>query len=399
MVGRDGLWRSTMGVALTLGLVASSALAQVAPTAPPSPPVAPDPMPANGEPVAAPQPLVPGLANYKAVTADRLKQPEDNDWLMFRRTYNGWGYSPLSQITTENVGKLRPVWAMSTGQVEGHQAPPMVNNGVMFVATPGNQVLAIEAKSGNLLWRFRRPPPEDQFLLHPTSRGVGLWGDKVFLAASDSTLVALDAKTGKEVWATKYEDYEKGYYLSLAPLVIDGKVLIGVSGGELGVRGYIAAFDAETGKELWRTYTIPAPGEPGSETWPKGDEWKTGGGSVWVTGVYDPETNLTYWGTGNPGPWMGDKRPGDNLYTTSVMALDAANGQIKGHFQYHQNDSWDWDEVSPPIIVDYQARRPDGEGPRGRRTRRLSVDAGANAGQDQLRRRPALRLSQRLHGS
>jgi alcohol dehydrogenase (cytochrome c) len=338
-----------------LGLLASSALAQVAPTTPPAPPVAPDPMPPNGEPVAAPQPLVPGLTNYKAVTAERLKQPEDSDWLMFRRTYDGWGYSPLSQITADNVGKLRPVWAMSTGQVEGHQAPPMVNNGVMFVATPGNQVLAINATTGDLLWRFRRPPPEDQFLLHPTSRGVGLWGDKVFLAASDSTLVALDAKTGKQVWATTYSDYEKGYYASLAPLVIDGKVLIGTSGGELGVRGYIAAFDAETGKELWRTHTIPAPGEPGSETWPKGDEWKTGGGSVWVTGVYDPATNLTYWGTGNPGPWMGDKRPGDNLYTSSVMALDAASGKLKGHFQYHQNDSWDWDEVSPPIIVDYQS--------------------------------------------
>jgi alcohol dehydrogenase (cytochrome c) len=355
MFDRQGRRRVTTGAVLMLGLLASSALAQVAPTTPPAPPVAPDPMPPNGEPVAAPQPLVPGLTNYKAVTAERLKQPEDSDWLMFRRTYDGWGYSPLSQITADNVGKLRPVWAMSTGQVEGHQAPPMVNNGVMFVATPGNQVLAINATTGDLLWRFRRPPPEDQFLLHPTSRGVGLWGDKVFLAASDSTLVALDAKTGKQVWATTYSDYEKGYYASLAPLVIDGKVLIGTSGGELGVRGYIAAFDAETGKELWRTHTIPAPGEPGSETWPKGDEWKTGGGSVWVTGVYDPATNLTYWGTGNPGPWMGDKRPGDNLYTSSVMALDAASGKLKGHFQYHQNDSWDWDEVSPPIIVDYQS--------------------------------------------
>ena len=185
MFDRQGRWRVTAGAALMLGLLASSALAQVAPTTPPAPPVAPDPMPPNGEPVAAPQPLVPGLANYKAVTAERLKQPEDSDWLMFRRTYDGWGYSPLSQITTDNVGKLHPVWAMSTGQVEGHQAPPMVNNGVMFVATPGNQVLAINAKTGDLLWRFRRPPPEDQFLLHPTSRGVGLWGDKVFLAASD----------------------------------------------------------------------------------------------------------------------------------------------------------------------------------------------------------------------
>ena len=354
MSDRQSIWRVTFGAALTLGLLATSALGQLPPTAPPSPPAAPDPMPPNGEPVAAPQALASGLASYKAVTADRLKQPEDSDWLMFRRTYSGWGYSPLSQITADNVSKLHPVWAMSTGQVEGHQAPPMVNNGVMFVATQSNQVLAITAKTGDLLWRFRRPPPEDQFLLHPTSRGVGLWGDKVFLAASDATLVALDAKTGKQVWATKYGDYEKGYYSSLAPLVIDGKVLIGVSGGELGIRGYVAAFDAEKGQELWRTYTIPAPGEPGSETWPQGDQWKTGGGSVWITGVYDPETNLTFWGTGNAAPWMGDKRPGDNLYSSSVLALDAASGQIKGHFQYHQNESWDWDETSPPIIVDYQ---------------------------------------------
>jgi alcohol dehydrogenase (cytochrome c) len=345
--------RVTAGVALMGALLASSALAQVAPTTPPAPPVAPDPMPSNGEAVAAPAALAPALANYKSVTADQLTQPADGDWLMFRRTYNGWGYSPLDQITSANAARLHPVWSMATGQVEGHQAAPIVNNGAMFVATPGNQVLAIDAKSGQLLWRFKRPIPEDQFLLHPTSRGVGLWGDKLFLATSDCYVVAIDVKTGKEVWSTKVADYDKGYYMSLAPLVIDGKVLVGSSGGELGVRSFVAAFDADKGAEVWRTYTIPAPGEPGSETWPQGNQWKTGGGSVWVTGVYDPETKLTFWGTGNPGPWMGDQRPGDNLYTTSVLALDAATGQIKGHHQYHQNDSWDWDEVSPPIIVDY----------------------------------------------
>ena len=350
---RSYMWRTTAGAALTLGLLASSALAQVAPTTPSAPPAAPDPMPPNGESVTAPAALAPALAAYKSVTADRLTKPDDGDWLMFRRTYNGWGYSPLDQITTANASHLHPVWSMATGQIEGHQAPPIVNNGVMFVATPGNQVLAVNAKTGDLLWRFKRPIPEDQFLLHPTSRGVALWGDKVFFAASDATLVALDAKTGKETWNAKVEDYAKGYYMSLAPLVIDGKVLLGTSGGELGVRGFVVAFDAESGKELWRTYTIPAPGEAGSETWPKGDQWKTGGGSIWVTGVYDPATGLTFWGTGNGGPWMGDQRPGDNLYTSSVLALDAKTGQIKGYHQYHQNDSWDWDEVSPPIIVDY----------------------------------------------
>jgi alcohol dehydrogenase (cytochrome c) len=311
------------------------------------------PLPAPPRPE-GPPPVPPILQDYKHVTADELKQPADGDWLMYRRTYNGWGYSPLSQITAANVGGLKPVWTLATGQVEGHEAPPIVNNGVMFVATPGNQVLAIDARKGELLWRFKRPIPEDMLLLHPTSRGIALLGDKVYFAASDAVLVALDAKTGNEVWKAPVEDYTHGYYMSLAPLVADGKVIVGVSGGELGVRGFVAAFDAETGKPLWKTYTIPAPGEPGSETWPKGDQWKTGGGSVWITANYDPETNLSFWGTGNGGPWMGDQRPGDNLYTSSVLALDTATGKIKGYHQYHPNDSWDWDEVSPPILVDYQ---------------------------------------------
>jgi alcohol dehydrogenase (cytochrome c) len=149
------------------------------------------------------------------------------------------------------------------------------------------------------------------------------------------------------------DENRNGYYMSVAPLVADGKVMVGASGGELGVRGFVAAFDPDTGKQLWKVYTVPAPGQPGSETWPNGDQWKTGGGSVWVTGNYDPETNLAYWGTGNGGPWMGDQRPGDNLYTSSTLAIDAATGAIKGHHQYHPNDSWDWDEVSPPILADY----------------------------------------------
>src|SRR5262245_66341772 len=187
-----------------------------------------------------PPPVPPILQNYKPVTADRLKQPEDGDWRMYRRTYDGWGYSPLSQITPENAARLKPVWTMQTGQVEGHQAPPMVNNGVMFVATPGNQVLAIEAKSGNLLWRFKRPLPEDVIHLHPTNRGVALYGDKVYFASADCVLVALDAKTGKEVWTAHVDDYKKAYYMSLAPLIVDGKVILGASGGELGVRGFVA---------------------------------------------------------------------------------------------------------------------------------------------------------------
>jgi alcohol dehydrogenase (cytochrome c) len=301
-----------------------------------------------------PRPVPPILQSYKPVTAERLKQPDDGDWLMYRRTYDGWGYSPLAQIKPDNAARLKPVWTLQTGQVEGHQAPPIVNNGVMFVATPGNQVLAIDAKKGDLLWRFKRPIPEDINLLHPTSRGVGLLGDKVYFAAAEAVLVALDAKTGNEVWEQTVEDYTHGYYMTLAPLVADGKVIVGASGGQLGVRGSVAAFDAETGKPLWKTYTVPAPGEPGSDTWPQGDQWKTGGGSVRITGSYDSDTNLTFWGTGNGGPGVGDQRPGDNLFTSSTIALDVSTGTIKGYHQYHPNDSWDWGEVNPPILVDYQ---------------------------------------------
>jgi alcohol dehydrogenase (cytochrome c) len=295
----------------------------------------------------------PVLQDYKPVTTDRLKNPEPENWLMIRRTWDGQGYSPLDKITPANVTRLQPAWVFSTGVSSGHESAPLVNDGVMFVSTPGNQVLAIDAKTGLLLWRYRRPLPDDVVLMHPTSRGVALYGDNVYFCSGDATLIAINAKTGKEVWATKTATNKQGYYMSLAPQVADGKILMGTSGGEWGIRGFVAAFDPETGKELWRTYTVPAPGEVGSESWPKGDQWKTGGGSIWVTGNYDPDTNLAYWGVGNGGPWMGDQRPGDNLYTSSTIAIDAETGQIKGHYQYHPNDSWDWDEVSPPILVDY----------------------------------------------
>ncbi len=313
--------------------------------------------PARGQRQAAPAPDAPMpavLRDYRAVTADRLKHPEDGNWLMIRRTYDGWGYSPLDGITTANVARLKPVWVFSTAETRSHESAPVVNNGVMFVTTPMNQVIAIDARSGNLLWRYRRPRPEGASVPHETNRGIALYGDKVYYAAGEAVLVALDARTGKEVWTTTVADNKSSYYITLAPLVAGGTVMVGASGGEFGIRGFIAAFNPDTGKELWRTYTVPAPGEPGSETWPKGEEWKTGGAPVWVTGNYDPETNIAYWGTGNGGPTIGDNRPGDNLYTASTIALDVATGAMKGYFQYHPNDSWDWDEVSPPILLDYQ---------------------------------------------
>jgi alcohol dehydrogenase (cytochrome c) len=301
-----------------------------------------------------PSPMPAALRDYAPVTAAKLLHPEDGEWLSIRRTYDGWGYSPLDQITVDNVKNLRPVWIFSTGETKVHESAPIVNGGVMFISTPNNQVIALDVRSGNLLWRYKRARPAGAIVPHDTSRGVALYGDKVYFANGDAVLVALDARSGKEVWATDVANNKAAYYITLAPLIADGKVMVGASGGEFGIRGFVAAFDPNTGKQIWRTYTIPAPGEPGSETWPKGNQWKTGGGSVWVTGNYDPDTNLAYWGVGNGGPWMGDTRPGDNLYVASTIALDAATGAIKGYFQYNPNDSWDWDEVSPPVLVDFQ---------------------------------------------
>jgi alcohol dehydrogenase (cytochrome c) len=300
--------------------------------------------------------------NYTPVTKARLTNPEPENWLMTRGNYQGWSYSPLDKINAGNVKKLVPIWSYSTGVNSGHQAPPIVNNGVMFVSTPSAQVLALNAKTGELLWKYKRELPEDFSALHNTNRGVALWGDKVYVTGLEPVVIALDAKTGKVVWEAKMENYKTGYYSTLAPLIVNGKVMAGVSGGEFGVRGFVVAYDAETGKEAWKTYTVPAPGEPGSETWQKADTWKRGGASVWMTGNYDPETNLAYWGTGNAAPWFGDQRPGDNLYTSSTIALDPDTGKLKAHFQYHWNDSWDWDEMNAPMVINY---RKDGKDVKG----------------------------------
>ena len=297
--------------------------------------------------------LAQNLPPYMSVTDARLRNQDNDSWLLYRGSYDSHGYSALDQIDTDNVANLKPVWSFSTGLREGHQAPPIVNNGYMYVSTPQNHVLALNAVTGDLLWRYVRYLPDDLQQFHPTNRGVALYGDLAYLATVDAFLVALDALTGEVVWEVAVEDYYNGYYMTMAPLIVEGVVMVGVSGGELGIRGFVAAFDAETGEELWKTYTIPAPGEPGSESWPE-DTWKTGGVPVWITGSYDPDLNLTYWGTGNGGPWMGDTRPGDNLYSTSVIALDPKTGELKNHHQYHWNDSWDWDEVSAPLLIDYE---------------------------------------------
>lgn len=306
--------------------------------------------------------------DYNTVTDERLANPEPENWLSWRGNYEGWGHSPLNQVTSDNVTDLVQVWSYSTGVNEGHQAPPIVNDGMMFVSTPENQIIALDAASGTEIWRYRRELPEDLFQLHPTNRGVALYGDRVYMATLDACVVALDAATGEEAWDTCIGDYTEGYYSTLSLLAAEGKVVTGVSGGEFGVRGYVVALDAETGEEAWKTYTIPGPGEPGSETW-QGDSWKTGGATIWMQGNYDAEAGLAYFGTGNGGPWMPDTRPGDNLYATSVIALDMDDGSIDGHFQYHWNDAWDWDEVSAPLLIDLEK---DGE------TKKGLVHAGRN---------------------
>jgi alcohol dehydrogenase (cytochrome c) len=334
---------------LALGYVGTQLLAQQ-PTPAAQMPLTPEMLPVPPQP--PPPEAAPALQNYPPVTAERLRHPADGEWLMGRRTYDGWGYSPLDAINTKNVARLQPVWTMSTGMNNGHEAAPLVNGGVMFVSTSFNQVLALDAKRGNILWRYRGAVPTNA-RGKPVSRGVALFGDKVFVPLGEAALVALEARTGKEVWRTAIGDNAAGEYLTAPPLVADGKLVTGIAGGDGANRGFVAAYDPETGRQLWKTYMTPAPGEPGSETW-RGDQWRTGGAATWVTGNYDPETNLVFWGVGNGFPWVGLARPGDNLYTASTVAIDVATGAIKGHFQYTPNESWDWDEVSPPILVDYR---------------------------------------------
>ncbi|MEJ1161718.1 PQQ-dependent dehydrogenase, methanol/ethanol family [Prosthecomicrobium sp. N25] len=303
------------------------------------------------------------VGSYEPVTAARLANPEPGNWLSIRRTYDGQSHSPLKQINAENVAKLKPVWSAPTGPRQkltsfaalpadpANQAPPLVNNGVMIVSAADNQVIAFDVKTGKEIWRYRWTLPEKLVPVHPTNRGAALWGDKVFFATLDAKLVALDAKTGNKLWDRQIANWEEGYYMTLAPLVVNGKVMVGVSGGEFGIRGFVEASDADTGKSLWKTYTIPSPDQPGGKTWP-GDTWKRGGGPIWITGNYDAQNNTTYWGVGNAAPWVGALRPGDNLYTASTIGIDPDTGAIKTHFQYHHNDTWDWDETTPPTLID-----------------------------------------------
>jgi len=292
------------------------------------------------------------------VTTEDLLKAQDNgaEWLMYGRDYLNHRYSPLSEITPENAAQLGPVWSMSTGgQFGGLEATPLFRDGVLYFSADYARVFAVDARSGNILWRYE-PEYEEGFTAvlccGPIHRGVALKDDLVYVLRLDAKLVALNRADGTVAWEQKLDEWKNGVSTNSAPLIVGDHVIAGVSGGEFGVRGYLKSYNAKTGALEWTTYTIPAPGEPGSETWPKDDSWKTGGGPTWLTGSYDPATNTLYWGVGNPGSWIADQHPGDNLWTDSALALDPDTGKIKWGFQYTPNDAWDYDGMSTPILID-----------------------------------------------
>ena len=293
------------------------------------------------------------------VTYDRLLRAseEPHNWLTYSGGYASQRYSLLRQIDPSNVRNLELKWMLPNQVFGAWQATPLVVDGIMYLTQRPNDVLAVDAKTGRVFWVYRYTvSPDARVCCGSNNRGVAILGDTLFLATLDAHLVALDAKTGRPVWNVAVGDPRLGYSMTLAPLVVKDKVLVGSGGGEFGIRGFIAAFDAKTGKEAWRFHTVPGPGEPGHETW-TGDTWKTGGGSIWLTPSYDPALDLTYWGVGNPGPdWNADQRPGDNLYTDSVVALDPDTGALKWHFQFTPNDTYDYDSVQIAVLADLQWR-------------------------------------------
>ena len=289
------------------------------------------------------------------VTYDRILKAaaEPHNWLTYGGTYTSQRYSLLTQITPANVAQLEQKWMLQDQVFGAWQSNPLVVDGVMYVTERPNDVMAVDAKTGRVYWLYRyTPAPESKVCCGANNRGVAILGDTVYMGTLDAHLIAIDAKNGKPLWNIAVADVKLAYSITLAPLVVKDKVIIGVGGGEYGIRGFIAAYDAKTGKEAWRFYTIPGPGEPGHDSW-RGEDWKYGAASVWVTGSYDPDLNLTYWGVGNPGPdWNPAQRPGDNLYSDSVVALDADTGKLKWHFQFTPNDGYDYDSVQVPVLAD-----------------------------------------------
>jgi len=278
-----------------------------------------------------------------------------SDWLTYSGSLDGWRHSNLKQITPANASGLKLIWAhqFEVSQRGAFAATPLVVNKTIFMGTPPNDVVALNAETGEEIWRFQHDLPADLAVCcESTSRGLAVLGDTLFFATLDAKLIALDATTGAVRWQTSVAETREGYTITVAPLIAKDAVVVGISGGEFGVRGFLSAYGAADGKLRWRFNTIPGPGEFGSDTW-KNDAWKTGGGPTWVTGSFDPELNLLYWGVGNPSPnYAGSMRPGDNLFTNSVVALDGDTGKLAWHFQFTPHDAHDWDSNQTPILAD-----------------------------------------------
>jgi len=300
--------------------------------------------------------LAASVAPAVAQTTDDLLRADQSarEWLLYGRTYDNQRFSPLTQISPGNIASLRPVWAAALGTLDGVEATPLVRDGVLYVSAAYSHVFAFDARNGRRLWHWAPEyAPELGTILccGPVNRGVAILGDLVYVLTLDAHLVALKKDNGQVAWDKTIDDWKRGVSATGAPLVVKNKVIVGIAGGEYGVRGYLRAYDAKTGAEVWTTYTVPAPGEPGADSWP-GDTWTTGGGTTWQSGAFDPNLNLLYWGTGNPGPWNSDLRKGDNKWTASLLALDPDSGAIKWGYQYTPNDGWDYDGNNAPVLAD-----------------------------------------------
>ena len=299
--------------------------------------------------------LISGLVSAQNVTTEVLENAQDysDRWVTYGKNYGAWRYMPDDQINRDTVANLRPTWIKQTGVTGGaFEVTALVNDGRMYLTTANSHLIVVDPLTGEELWRYDHDFENVDLCCGPHNRGVGLHEDKVFWGTLDAHLMAFDAATGIQLWDAEVGDYRESFSVTGAPLVVKDMVLIGVGGGEFGIRGYIDAYDVNTGERRWRFYTTPSPGEPGSETW-EGDSWRTGGAPTWVTGTYDPETGFVFWGTGNPWPDINNNvRAGDNLYSNSVVALDADNGQLRWYFQTSPRDEFDHDSTSEPMIID-----------------------------------------------
>jgi alcohol dehydrogenase (cytochrome c) len=302
-----------------------------------------------------------GEAGRGAAPADRavLLSDDEASWLHFGGNYAAWRHSPIEELTPERVGDLRVAWTLPTGVPSQLEASPIVYDGVMYTTSSFNRLFALDAVTGEMLWRYDHQNPADlRICCGPANRGVAIAGDAILMATLDARLLAFDRKTGAILWNSEIADYRKGLSATSAPLVVGDVVIIGVGGGEFGIRGFLDAFDIETGERRWRHFTIPTDGEPGIESW-TGDSYKTGGAPTWVSGSYDASSDTLLWATGNPGPdWNGDERMGDNLFSDSVLAIDPATGERKWHFQFTPHDVWDYDGNTEMWLVDVEI---DGE--------------------------------------